>query len=298
MTVEEWLKMAKNQLKGVDAELLLMKELSLRDRTEIVLKLEEELGTKHIEDLRELIERRRRGEPLAYLLGYKEFYGRKFLVDGRVLIPRSETEGIVEFVKDWASGERGNFERNKDRGVKNARREKGRGDWEKRRILDVGTGSGCIAVSIKKELPELEVTAVDISESALEVARENARRLGAEIEFWMGDFLIDKNTKDVITVDNIGIYDIIMANLPYVDEQWEWIGKELIFEPRVALFAENGGLEKIEKMVKKAGKFLKEQGWLVLEADPCQETEIKRLAESYKFGFFKVTDYVFALQNE
>lgn len=297
MTVEEWLKMAKNQLKGVDAELLLMKELSLRDRTEIVLKLEEELGTKHIEDLRELIERRRRGEPLAYLLGYKEFYGRKFLVDGRVLIPRSETEGIVEFVKDWASGERGNFERNKDRGVKNARREKGRGDWEKRRILDVGTGSGCIAVSIKKELPELEVTAVDISESALEVARENARRLGAEIEFWMGDFLIDKNTKDFITVDNIGIYDIIMANLPYVDEQWEWIGKELAFEPRVALFAENGGLEKIEKMVKKAGKFLKEQGWLVLEADPCQETEIKRLAESYKFGFFKVTDYVFALQK-
>jgi release factor glutamine methyltransferase len=131
------------------------------------------------------LKRRQNHEPVAYILGSKEFYGREFVVTPDTLIPRPETEAIIDLVKELS--------------------------LEKLKILDVGTGSGCIAITLKLELPESDVMAVDISEKALVVAEKNADNLHANLEFKQSDLLKNVDEK----------FDIIVANLPYVDKNWE-----------------------------------------------------------------------------
>lgn len=190
------------------------------------------------------LQRRAQGEPLAYILGFKEFYGRKFEVTPDTLIPRPETEFLVETGKSLMP----------------------------KKVLDVGTGSGCIAISLALELPEAEVEAVDVSEKALTVAAKNASALGAKVEFYLSDLL-----------DSVeGDFDLVVANLPYVSRNWDWTGPELKYEPEQALFAEDEGLIVMKRLVGQVSTQARSR-YLLLELDPSQRRAMTEFGGKYGF---------------
>ena len=198
-------------------------------------------------------------KPKAYKEGKIDFYGREFLVDSNVLIPRPETETIIDFVLSLAGKSYLPGVLVPDSVLP-----------DKPRILDVGTGSGCVAITLKLELPDAAVVASDISESALKVAKRNAKKLQADVGFLQSDLL-----KGII-----GDFDVIVANLPYVDKNWKWLDKDaLSFEPSRALYAEDGGLEIIFRLL---GQSAGRTKYLVLEADPCQHDRIIGRANDFK----------------
>ena len=158
-----------------------------------------------------------------------DFYGRDFIVTPDVLIPRPETEMMVDAVLNLAG-------KAYLPGVKPAPRVLPKSP----RILDVGTGSGCVAISLALELPEAHVNACDVSKKALKVAKENAEILNAKVKLIKSDLMNDIS----------GDYDVVVANLPYVDKSWDWIDKKALSkEPALALYAEEGGLALINKLV-------------------------------------------------
>ena len=197
------------------------------------------------------------------------FYGRDFTITPDVLIPRPETEMMVDAVLNLAG-------KAYLPGVKPAPRVLP----EKPRILDVGTGSGCVAASLALELPEARVVACDISEKALNVARENAAKLGAEVEFIGSDLLVDM----------AGDFDVVVANLPYVDANWEWLDKEALSkEPEIALYAEDGGLALIKKLIDQTEKC--KAKYLILEADPCQHERVTDYAASHNYSLLETRGF-------
>ena len=204
--------------------------------------------------------------PKAYKDGYKEFYGRDFLVSRDVLIPRPETETAIEMVLSLAGKQYLSGVTVPERVLP-----------ERPKILDVGTGSGCIAITLKLELEEAVLTACDISTSALKVAEENAKRLGAKVEFVKSDLL-----------DGIaGDFDVIVANLPYVDEKWPWISG-IEHEPSLALYAEENGLALINRLLVQAKDRTK---YLILEADLVQHEEVIKKAESQGMKHLETRGY-------
>ena len=198
------------------------------------------------------------------------FYGREFEITPDVLIPRPETEMMVDAVLNLAG-------KPYLPGVKPSKT-KLKKDCK---ILDVGTGSGCVAVILALELPEASITACDISEEALAVARRNARKLGAKAIFIKSDLLDEVS----------GDYDVVVANLPYVDENWEWIDKKALSkEPAIALYAKNGGLELILKLIDKVAE--RKMKFLILEADPCQHNDIMSYAKSKNYSLIETRGFI------
>ena len=160
---------------------------------------------------------------------------------------------------------------------------------KKCRILEVGTGSGCIAISLALELTETKITACDISDKALSVARENAKRLGAEVEFLKSDLMAGVR----------GEFEVVVANLPYVDENWEWIDKKaLSAEPEIALYAEDSGLALIKKLIEQTNA--RKVPFLILEADPCQHKQIIAYAGERGYNLLEVRGFglVFRLNSD
>lgn len=186
------------------------------------------------------------------------FYGQDFLVDQNVLNPRPETEQIIDEVLSLCGKPI----------LPGIKPQKAKLDPENLKILDVGTGSGCIAITLKKHLKTAEIYASDISEKALDIAQKNAKNLGAEINFINSDLL-----------KNIDFTpDITVANLPYVDKNWEWIDQESLKEdPDLALYAEDGGLELIKNLID-----TNKSKYLILEADPSQHQAIISYAKEYR----------------
>ena len=179
----------------------------------------------------------------------KDFYGRDFFITKDVLIPRPETEQLVDMVLNLAG-------KPYLPGVRPSQRVLPK-DLT---ILDVGTGSGCIAITLALELPEAKVYASDISEKALEIARKNAALHDAPISFIISHLL--EKVKF--------IPDVVVANLPYVDPDWDWVDKKALSkEPEIALYAEDHGLALIKELIDTV-----ESEYLILEADPCQHAEI------------------------
>lgn len=238
MNVSSWLKKA--AISHLDAELILANSLG-KDRVFLHAHPDYELSEAEEKQAKSDLARRADNEPLAYILGYKEFYSRKFAVSPDVLIPRPETEAIIDLAKEQKPA----------------------------KILDVGTGSGCIAITLKLELPESDVSAVDISPKALQIARQNAAKLGAEIFFKESDLLSEVQ----------GEYDLIVANLPYVDKNWDWISPELAYEPDLALYAEDAGLYDIKRLIRQAESYLTKQGALILESDLSQHAKIQEFID-------------------
>jgi release factor glutamine methyltransferase len=193
-----------------------------------------------------LLERRAAREPVAYILGSKEFRRISLSVDHRVLVPRPETELLVEV------------------GVSRLRRGA--------RVVDVGTGSGAVALALKDERPDLEVMGTDVSPDALEVARGNAVRLGFEVEFVLGDLLAGLSC------------DAVIANLPYVEAGAE-LPPELSYEPAGSLFAGRDGLEVIRRLISGLPDAVSS---LALELDPRQVKTVTRLLRGAGFGSVEV----------
>jgi release factor glutamine methyltransferase len=194
---------------------------------------------------RRLVERRIAGVPLSHLTGTKEFWSIPFEVTASVLVPRPETEGLVEKVLELSSR-------------------------EAEAILDVGTGSGCIAIALAKELPRASITAVDVSERALAVARRNAARHRVRsVEFRRSDLLAAFRGTGVK-------FDFIISNPPYISRgEWEALPADVReFEPRRALLAGESGLELIERLVRRAGAFLRPGGYLVFEIGEGQRDRV------------------------
>jgi release factor glutamine methyltransferase len=216
----------------LNAEHLIAHVLNL-SRLELYLEFECKLNEDELARLRELVRRRAQGEPLQHLLGTIEFCGQTFSIDKRAMVPRPETEELVELLKSE---------------VRNPKSE----------ILDVGTGSGVIALSLAKQFPEAEVYAVDISEDALTLARENANRLGLpdRIKFWKSDLLGGLDER----------FHLIVANLPYISMQdRHLLSREVLHDPEVALFAEEKGDELVRKLIEQAPSHLNPGGLLALE---------------------------------
>ena len=222
------------------AELLLMHVLG-HDRTWLYANPEATLDEKAAEKLFELVARRAAGTPTQYLTGKQEFWGLEFEVTPAVLIPRPETEHVVEVALERLRAER----------VREALR-----------IADIGTGSGCIAVALAKELPRAEIFATDISGEALAVARRNAERHGvaSRVRF------VECNLLDGVAAD-AGPFDLIVSNPPYVsrDEQGQLPREVREHEPHAALFAGPSGTEIYEALIAQATKRLRSEGLLVIE---------------------------------
>lgn len=214
------------------AELLLAHALG-RERSFLYAHPEQELTSAQSAAFATLVQRRTAGEPLQYLTGTQEFHGRRFTVSPAVLIPRPETELVVAAALDLLPPDAA------------------------ARILDVGTGSGCLAVTLALERPRATVLATDISPAALTVARHNAAALGARVEFLESDLLAAAP----------GPFDLIVSNPPYIsDHDWATLQREVRdHEPRTALLAGPTGAEIYAHLIPQAHAALRPGGWLVLE---------------------------------
>ena len=203
---------------------------------------------------------------MAYLLGHREFYGRDFVVDSRVLIPRPETELLVDLAVAWI-----------------ARREAARGGDEPVRVLDLGTGSGIVAITLALECPSIEITATDVSRSALEIAVQNAQRLGAEVRLvesdWMASFENGSNHKQH--------FDLIVSNPPSIAAGDPLLSEgDLRHEPRIALTDDTDGLQAIRRIIARSGPQLRSGGCLMLEHGYDQATVVRELFD--ESGFTRV----------
>lgn len=210
----------------------------------------------------------------------KDFYGRDFIVTKDVLIPRPETEQLIDMALDLSG-------KPYLPGVKPNKRVLP----ENPVILDVGTGSGCIAITLALELKEAKVYATDISRPALKIAQKNAQNLHASI-ITIISYLLEK-VKD----STLPTPDIIVANLPYVDEAWPWLDKKALEkEPSIALYAKDHGLALIKELIAEASTI--KTPYLILEADPCQHKSIEHYAKNNKYILQKTTGYILYFKNK
>jgi release factor glutamine methyltransferase len=247
----------------MNAELLLMFTLSC-DRAYLYAHPERELSSDEKSRYDAVLTERGRGVPAQYITGHQEFWGMDLIVSPAVLIPRPETEHLIEAVLDCAG-------RAPVRQVET----KVSSD-EPLRIADVGTGAGCIALALAKEFTQAEIFATDISSAALEIARANASRHQLE-------FRIHFLEADLLSGVEINSFDLVVSNPPYVGESEEdQVQLEVRkFEPRNAVFAGPTGLEVIERLIPQAYVALKAGGWLVIEVSGTIVEGVKRLLSGW-----------------
>ena len=264
MNYQELLVNASKQLKfykfnsaKLDAELILCKTLGL-SREKILLNLNEKINDEVLEKFNYFLKLRKQNRPIAYILGFKDFWKYKFQVDKNVLIPRPETELIIE------------------QALKNLPR------LSKKNILDIGTGSGCIIISIIKERENCKATAIDKSLKALKVAKLNAEmhHVLKKIKFLNID--VDKYFASK--------YDLIVSNPPYIkDVEILSLNKDVkLNEPKLALSGGKSGLNKVYKVIKKSQKLLKTNGKLILEIGFKQSKEVKKYLIKNNFNQIQV----------
>ena len=245
----------------LDSEILLSNSIK-RDKKYIILNPKELLNSEQVETFKNLIERRRKKEPVAYLINKKEFWKDEFFVNKNVLIPRPDTELIIEQILKIYS---------KDSQLQ---------------VLDIGTGSGCILLSILKERPNFYGTGIDISKKSINVSKLNAKQLNltSRVKFFHS------------SVDNfkIGKYDLIVSNPPYIELfNLKYLEKDVIsFEPRLALSGGFDGFSKIRKVINKAKNLIKKNGKFILEIGFNQKNKVKKILKEEGFYVNKaIRDY-------
>ncbi len=236
----------------LDSELLLSKALN-KKKEKILTNLKKEINKKQLDKFNLYLSRRKKKEPIAYILGFKYFWKYKFFINKSVLVPRPETEQIVEETLNYLS------------------------DNESKKILDIGTGSGCIIVSVLKERSKCKAIAIDISSKALKVAKTNAKihHLENKIKFINTD--IDKF--------NYNKYDLILSNPPYIsDIDLIRLDNDVrIYEPRESLSGGLEGYEIITKVIEKSSKLLKNNGKLIVEIGDSQKNNVLKLLKNNGF---------------
>ena len=268
MIISEWLKIATKSLKTasipsarLDAELILANTLR-KNRTYLHAHLDEEIDPRRFDIANARLDLRLDRVPIAYILGYKEFYGRRFTVSPSVLIPRPESEDLISLFLELTAGE-----------------------IAEKVLIDVGAGSGCLGITAKLERSNLSVILSDISKPALNIAEKNANALNADVHIQQQS-LLNGQLRPV---------DYIFANLPYVDKNWD-VSPELQYEPEIALFAEDEGLKLILQLISQAQRCLTPEGLLFIEADPQQHNRIIDEVTKNSFVKERVLNYILVLR--
>jgi release factor glutamine methyltransferase len=250
-TLAQALQNAQTQgLERLDAQMLLLHVLgrSAHDRAWLLSHDTDGLAASAQATFEASVQRRQTGEPLAYITGHKEFFGLDLAVDTRVLVPRPDTETLVEWALALLAA------------------------THAARVLDLGTGSGAIALALKANRPDLTVNALDFSEEALEVARANATRLQLAVDFQHGCWLAGVN----------GRYRLIVSNPPYIAAQDRHLDK-LLHEPLQALTAGHDGLDDLRCIIAQAPMHLEDGGWLLLEHGYDQAAAVRGLLQQAGF---------------
>ncbi|MBI2340115.1 MAG: peptide chain release factor N(5)-glutamine methyltransferase [Deltaproteobacteria bacterium] len=239
----------------LDAEVLLAHLLNI-ERIQLYLQFERPMSEKELSDFKALVQRRVKGEPVSYIRGFKEFWSLSFAVGPGVMVPRPETEILVETVE--------------------GRRSKIEDGRSKIEILDVGTGSGNLAITLAKVFPNAKVTAIDVSEDALKYAKENAVANGVQsrIEFIKNDFFTIHDLRP-------SIFNLLVSNPPYIPTKTiETLPAGVRdYEPRIALDGGADGLDFYQKIGETAPRLLKPGGWLAVEIGEDQPRAVKEIFE-------------------
>ena len=272
MKINDWLKSVTSLLASagissarLDALILLEDHLK-QDRSQLLAHPEIVLISRSLEILNKLIERRSKHEPLAYIRGFSEFYGRKFQVTPDTLEPRSETETIITLLKTLPTPKQ-------DGPV----------------YVDVGTGSGCLAITAKLEFPKAQVIATDISAACLKIAKHNAKGLHAKVDFFEGNLLDPLPTSSYPLPGTI-----ILANLPYVPDS-HTINQAAMFEPRQAIFGGEDGLDLYRTLFAQLVK--KPAAYVITESLPFQHTELVQIAERHGYILKMSEDFIQVFQQ-
>ena len=254
-----WLKDKGSTTSRLDAELLLAEVLGV-SRVDLYVNFEQPLNTAEIDRYRKLVRRRGEGEPVAYILGRAYFHNLTLRVDRHVLVPRPETEHLVEAALGFLV----------------------EGDWQRPPfVLDLGCGSGAIAIALAAGFPDADIVAADSSPEALELAEENARAAGVaqRIRFARSDMFE--------ALDPMQTFDLIASNPPYISaEEWDKLPRDVRdYEPREALYGGPDGLHYYRQLAEEAPQFLRPRGALVLEIGASQAAAVRELLEaSGRFG--------------
>lgn len=262
MTIESLHKTAADQLQDAgyvhgsrEAELFISAILSI-DSSTLFNRYEDEVDDDAAAELQAAVKKRLQGQPVAYIVGNQPFMNWKLLVDERALIPRPETEQLAE----------------------NLVREIRARHLEDGHLLEIGTGAGPIAIALKKFFPQSEITATDISEEALDLAAENAKRHEVEIDFQLSDIFSNLEGQK---------YDVIVANLPYVPtDRLAFVSEQILdFEPIIAIEAGEDGLQYIKPLIEQAAKHLKKNGLIAIEFWHTHGDPVKDLVEQHLPGY-------------
>lgn len=270
MKIAEWLKQAEMKLTEagigsaqLDALILLEDELG-KDRAHLLAHPEIILETPAqgytLCRLEAKLERRLKHEPMAYIRSFSEFYGRNFKIDKRVLEPRVESEAMIELLLNLNLP-------------------------AAPQIADIGTGSGALAITAKLELPEAQVLATEIDKAALEVAKQNAKELGADIKFLQGDLL------QPLLSTNYYLPTTILANLPYVPNNWQ-INEAAAMEPRVAIFGGVDGLDLYRRLFGQISARAHMPQFVLTESLPPQHQKLSDIAASHQYKLHKSNDFI------
>lgn len=267
--IDSWLSDAVRQLidagipsPRLDAELLLSHAIE-KPRIYLHAHPEQKICSKLLKLANSYLKLRLGRMPIAYITGHKEFYGRDFIVTSATLIPRPESEEIIDILTGILGTE----------------------SPKTLKLIDVGTGSGCLGITAKLEFPYLDVTLADISQQALMVAVLNTKALKAAVNTVRSDLLAGFNQKA----------DIIVANLPYVDKSWD-CSPDTAYEPDLALFAADNGEIIIKRLIDELPDHLNNDGYLVIEADPRQHKSLITYAKARSLELSIKKDYALAFK--
>lgn len=261
-TTNHWLRDATRRLEAAGIHtarldcLVLLEDATGKDRSWLLAHPDFKLAD--IVELNSKIACRAQHEPLAYIRGKTEFYGREFLVNPHTLEPRPETETMIDLVKTLVKSR------------------------EKPIIADIGTGSGCIAVSVKLEIPEAALWATDIDVKCLETARENSRRLHADITFREGNLIEPLADKDIA---------IVLCNLPYVPDKYK-LNEAAAFEPRRAIFGGEDGLDLYRELFAQITAHKQKPKYVLTESLPFQHAALAEIADTSGYSLRSTDDFI------
>ena len=273
MTIDEWLAGSITNLKQAQIEtarldcLVLLEDILCQDRAWLLAHPEVVIGSVKLGTLKKLLRRRATHEPLAYIRGKVEFYGRDFTVDSNVLVPRPETETMVELLRTLmaelqvASGTPNNGTY-----------------WQ---IADIGTGCGAIGITAALELSEASVTLTDISTAAIEVAKVNVINFATAVTIQKSDLLRDTTNS----------YDILLCNLPYVPDEYN-VNRAATHEPKLALFAGADGLDLYRRLFAQTVSLQVRPLYILCEALPSTHVELTAIAASSGYTLTKTDDFI------
>jgi release factor glutamine methyltransferase len=285
-TSETWLIEATNKLSqaGIHTArldcLIMLEDAVGKDRSWLLAHPEFIVQGAALSKLEKRITRRAKHEPLAYIRGKSEFYGREFIISSDTLQPRPESETMIDLLKKLIHIPQ-NPPLLQVGSVTDGGNVKGLII-----IIDVGTGSGCLGITAKLEFPDMSVIATDINAECIKIAKQNAKRLDVDVKFFQGDLLLPIQSLEFTFQDSI-----VMANLPYVPDG-HTINKAAMFEPKIAIFGGSDGLDLYRRLFGQIAKSLHQPKYILTESLPFQHKELEQIAISSGYTQMQTEDFI------